>query len=121
MPATSLGKFTLTATATAGGNDTVVFNNGSHVYSVTAKDSVTDISAVWRQTEFNIVGDAGGSEAVFNSGAKVTVKIALTDGSTAAPSCVANSGSTGETNNLNLGSCTTASGTSPSIQFTESD
>jgi len=34
---------------------------------------------------------------------------------------VANSGSTGETNNLTLGSCTTAGGTSPSIQFTESD
>ena len=121
MPATSLGKFTLTATATAGGNDTVVFNNGSHAYSVSAKDSVTDISAVWRQTEFNIVGNAGGSEAVFNKGAKVTVKIALTDGSTAAPSCVANSGSTGETNNLNLGSCSTAGGSSPSVQFTESD
>jgi hypothetical protein len=34
---------------------------------------------------------------------------------------VANDGSTGETNNLNLGTCTTASGTNPSIQFTESN
>jgi hypothetical protein len=43
------------------------------------------------------------------------------DGSTSAPSCVADSGTTGETNNLNLGSCSTASGSTPSIQFTESD
>jgi hypothetical protein len=43
------------------------------------------------------------------------VKVALTDGSTAAPTCVANAGSTGETNNLNLGKCSTASGSSPSM------
>jgi len=51
----------------------------------------------------------------------VTVKIALTDGSTAAPTCVAGAGSTGETNNLNLGPCTTAAGSTPSVQFTESN
>ena len=121
MPITSLAKLTLSGTAVAGGNDTVVFNNGTTAYSITGRDSVVDISAVWRQSEFNIVGNAGGSEAVFNSGSKVTVKLALTDGSTSAPTCVANDGSTGETNNLNLGTCTTASGTTPSIQFTESN
>jgi hypothetical protein len=67
------------------------------------------------------VGDAGGSRADFNKGASITVKVAVTDGSTAAPSCIADDGTTGETNNLNLGACTAASGTSPSIQFTESD
>jgi len=120
-PITALGSFTLTGAAVAGGNDTVTFTVGSTAYSLSAADSVTDISAVWRQTEFNVVGNAGGSRATFNKGASVTVKVALTDGSTAAPTCVADSGSTGETNNLNLGSCTASSGTSPSIQFTESD
>ena len=118
---TGLAKYTLTGTAVAGGNDTVVFNSGTKAYSVTEPDSINDISTVWKQTEFNIVGDAGGSEAQFNKGASITVKIALTDGSTAAPTCVADDGSTGETNNLNLGSCTASSGTSPSVQFTESD
>ena len=99
----------------------MVFNNGTTAYSITGKDSVVDISAVWRQSEFNVVGNAGGSRATFNSGSHVTVKIALTDGSTTAPTCVANAGSTGETNNLALGSCTTASGTNPSVQFTESN
>lgn len=118
----SLASYSISATAIAGGNDTVTFNNGSKAYSVSAADSVNDISSVWKQTEFNIVGDAGGSRADFNtSGVSVTVKIALTDGSTSAPTCVANSGSTGETNNLTLGSCTASSGTTPSVQFTESN
>ena len=85
------------------------------------KDSVLYLATVWKESEFNVVGNAGGSRANFNSGSSVTVKIALTDGSTAAPSCVAGAGSTGETNNLNLGPCTPASGTNPSVQFTESN
>jgi hypothetical protein len=121
MPITSLAKLTLSGAVVAGGNDTVVFNNGTQAYSITGKDSVVDISAVWTQSEFNVVGNAGGSRAQFNSGSSVTVKAALTDGSSAAPRCVAGAGSTGETNNLNLGSCTTAGGTTPSIQFTESN
>ena len=121
MPITDLGELTLSGTVAAGGNDTVVFNNGTEAYSISGKDSVLDISAVWKESEFNVVGNAGGSRANFNSGSSVTVKVALTDGSTAAPTCVANAGSTGETNNLNLGTCTTASGTTPSIQFTESN
>ena len=118
---TSLGSLTLSATAITGGNDTVVFNDGSVAYSVSERDSVLDISEVWHESEFNVVGDAGGSRADFNKLVSITVKVALTDGSTSAPTCVANAGSTGETNNLNLGSCSAAGGSSPSIQFTESN
>lgn len=118
---TSLGSLSLSGAVVAGGNDTVVFNSGTEAYSITGKDSVLDISSVWTQTEFNVVGDAGGSRADFNKGASVTVKVAVTDGSTAAPKCVADDGSTGETNNLTLGSCTASSGSTPSIQFTEKD
>ena len=117
----NLASYKLTGTAVAGGNDTVVFNNGTTAYQVTEPDSINDIASVWRQSEFNIVGDAGGSRADFNRGVTVTVKIALTDGSTAAPSCVAGAGSTGETNNLNLGPCTASAGSTPSVQFTESN
>lgn len=117
---TTLGNQTISGAAVAGGNDTVVFNNGSTAYSVTGSDSVVDISAVWQESEFNVVGNAGGSRAVFNKGSSVTVNVALTDGSTSAPACVKDAGSTGETNNLNLGPCSKAGGTSPSIKFTES-
>jgi hypothetical protein len=79
------------------------------------------ISQVWNTGEFNVVGDAGGSEAEFNSGASITANLAVSDGSSRAPSCVADSGTTGESNNLNLGSCTASGGSTPSIQFTESN
>ncbi len=118
---TSLASLSLSGSATVGGNDTVVFTNGTKAYSVSGKDTVLDISQVWKESEFNIVGDAGGSRADFNVPVSMTVKLALTDGSTSAPTCVANAGTTGESNNLNLGKCTTASGSSPSIQFTQSN
>jgi len=118
---TSLGSLSLSGSVVAGGNDTVVFNSGTEAYSITGKDSVLDISSVWTQTEFNVVGDAGGSRADFNKGASITVKVAVTDGSNAAPQCVSGEGSTGETNNLTLGSCTASSGSTPYIEFTEKD
>jgi hypothetical protein len=121
VPATQLANVKLTGGVTAGGNDTVVFTNGTTAYSSSGKDSVLYLAQVWKEAEFNVVGNAGGSEAQFNSGSSITVKVAVSDGSTAAPSCVANSGTTGESNNLNLGSCTASSGTNPSIQFTESN
>lgn len=121
VPATQLANLKISGSATSGGNDKVVFTNGSTAYTVSAKDTVLDISRAWDQSEFNVVGNAGGSEAVFNSGSKITVKVAVSDGSTAKPTCASNAGSTGESNNLNLGSCTASSGTSPSIQFTESN
>ena len=61
----SLAKMSLWGGAVAGGNDTVVFNNGTAAYSVTASDSVLDIAQVWYQSEFNIFGDGGGSRADF--------------------------------------------------------
>jgi hypothetical protein len=121
MPITALAGLTLSGAAVAGGNDTVVFNNGTTAYSITGPDTVVNISAVWKQAEFNIVGNAGGSRADFNKGSSVTVRLALQDGSTSAPTCVANAGSTGESNNLNLGPCHTSSGSSPLIQFTEAN
>jgi len=118
---TSLASLSLSGTAASGGNDTVKFTDGTTAYSVSGKDSVLDISQVWKQSEFNVVGDAGGSRADFNEPVSITVKVALTDGSTSAPTCVADAGTTGESNNLDLGSCSTASGSSPYIEFTESN
>jgi hypothetical protein len=118
---TSLASLSLSGSAASGGNDTVKFTDGTTAYSVSGKDSVLDISEVWQQSEFNVVGDAGGSRADFNKPVSITVKLALTDGSTSAPTCVADAGTTGESNNLDLGKCTTASGSSPYIEFTESN
>jgi hypothetical protein len=120
VPITSLGSLKITASAIAGGNDSVTFAEGTTAYSLSATDSVLQIGTVWKESEFNVVGDAGGSEAVFNPGATITVNAAAQFGSTAAPTCESNAGTTGETNNLNLGACVATSGSTPSIQFIES-
>jgi hypothetical protein len=118
---TSLASLSLSGASASGGNDTVKFTDGGTAYSVSGKDSVLDISKVWKQSEFNVVGDAGGSRADFNEPVSITVKVALTDGSTSAPTCVADAGTTGESNNLDLGNCSTTSGSSPYIEFSESN
>jgi hypothetical protein len=110
----------LSGTAVAGGLDTEVFTTAKDAYSTTGQDSVVDLAAYWNASEWNIFGDGGGSQAVFNKGTSLTVNIALTDGLTAAPVCQGSDGTTGETNNLNLGTCTASGGSTPSVQFTES-
>jgi hypothetical protein len=116
---TSLQTLKLAGTAKLHGWDTVVFTAGTTAYSTTGKDSMVDLATAWQQSEFNIIGDGGGSAAVFNTGSTVRVKIAVTDGSTAAPTCAKNAGTTGETNNLNLRACTAAGGAHPYIAFGE--
>ena len=109
---TELANVKLEGSATANGLDKVTLTYNGEAYAETQPDSTVDIASVWKQSEFGIFGDGGGASADFNSGSSITVNLAVNAGSTAAPTCVANSGSTGETNNLTLGSCTTAGGSS---------
>ena len=116
---TLLSGLSLSGAAVSGGQDTLVFTTPSRAYSTTGADTVVTLANYWNAAEFNVIGDGGGSEAKFNRGSSVTVNIALEDGSTNAPTCQAHDGTTGETNNLNLGPCTTAGGSTPSVTFTE--
>ena len=109
-PITSLGGLELLANVKTGGNLQLCFadlSQSSTLFTVVAKD-IVDIAAVWNEAEFNVVGDAGGSRAQFNPGSSITVQIEAFDGldNPPLPLCIANAGSTGETNNLNLGGCT---------------
>jgi hypothetical protein len=115
---TSLSTFKMSGAATSS-KDSLVFTAAGEAYSTSQADSVTNLSTAWNASEFNIIGDGGGSSAVFNKGSSITVKLALTDGSTSAPSCESKDGTTGETNDLTAGKCTTGSGSSPYIEFTE--
>jgi len=124
LPAADLASLQLSGTAVASGTDKATATYGTEAYTATVADSYTDISSAWTQAEFNVVGNAGGSRADFNKGASLTVKVALTDGSTTAPTCLSPSsydGTTGETNNLTLKSCTATGGATPYITFVESD
>jgi hypothetical protein len=109
-----LGTIKMSATATAGGNDAVVFSGGTVAKQTSAKDTTAYLSAGWTASEFNVFGDGSPSPAAnFKPGASVAVNVAITGGT---PSCQMNAGTTAETNNLVLGSCTASGG---SIQFTE--
>ena len=124
LPIMDLASLKFSGSATPGGTDAATVTYGGEAYTATVRDSLTDIASGWTQAEFNVLGNAGGSRADFNSGSSVTVKLVVSDGSTSAPTCVSPSnydGTTGETNNLRLGTCTAATGSTPSIQFTESD
>ena len=106
---TKLSGFSVSGSAASGGNDTMVFTSSGTAYSTSGKDTVVDLATAWDQSEFNVVGDGGGSAAKFNKGSSVTVNIAVSDGSTTAPQCLGDDGTTGETNNLTLGKCTASS------------
>jgi hypothetical protein len=117
---TQLPQMNLSGNAVNGGLDTLVYMDGTNAYSTTGQDSVMYLSDGWTGTEFNIIGDGGGSQADFNAGAALTVEIDLTDGTTDVPTCQAHDGTTGETNNLNLKTCKATGGTVPQVKFKES-
>jgi hypothetical protein len=119
--ATALATLSIMGSAAANGTDKMIMTTASNAYTTAGKDTVVDLAQGWKQSEFNIVGDGDGSAAKFNTGTSITVNIALTDGATTAPTCASNAGTTGETNNLNLGACSGKAGATPSITFVESN
>jgi hypothetical protein len=120
-PISDLGQMAITGSAVDGGLDTTLFTDGANAYQTTGKDTVVDLAGAWNGAEFNVIGPGGGSEANFNPGSKMTVKIAVDDGSTRRPTCLAHGGTTGETNNLTLGACKAKAGDTPYIAFVQSN
>lgn len=82
--------------------DSIYLSVGTTEYGMknVQNDGITDLSAHWMGSEFNVVGNAGGSIADFNSGSKITVSLQADDGVLTKPTCPANTGTTGESNNL---------------------
>src|SRR5579863_2732751 len=123
VPVANLGELTETGSAASTG-DSVFMQVGSTLYGMKVQsDSITDLSTNWIGTEFNIVGNAGGSKATFNAGSTITISVQANDGVLTAPTCPANSGTTGETNNLSFKAAPTGPSELqyPSILFTESN
>ena len=117
---TSLAGLILTA-STSNGQDQVVLTTTSGELRAQGQDSVLTLGRFWNSAEFNVFGDCCSTQAVFNRGSTIVVTTSIDDGTTNAPSCVSNGGTTAETNNLTLVSPCTASGAaSPAIEFTES-
>jgi hypothetical protein len=115
----NLINLSVVAEATAS-TDMMIFSNGTTLYALQASDSVVNLAQGWQQSEFNIFGDGNGTEANFNNGSALVVRISVDYGNPSAPSCV-NGGTTAETNNLSFASAPVAErGSSPAIMFTES-
>lgn len=120
VPGTKLALVKFSGSASTSGNDTVTFTYGTTAKAVSQLGSTLDIGDTWTESEFNVVGNAGGSIAAFNNGSSITVKLQVNSGDATAPTCLGGQGSTGETNNLILFPCVAAGGNSPYIQFTQS-
>jgi hypothetical protein len=116
----ALADIQVSGAAAAGGNDTVKITAAKKAYAVTMPDSMIDLAGNWTTSEYNIFGDGGGSEAVFNVGTTIRVKVQVKDGSANAPTCITD-GFTLESNNLGLNTCKAKGGKTPSITFSESN
>jgi hypothetical protein len=117
-----LGSVTLTGAASPSG-DSVHMTIGTIAYGMkkAQSDGITDLSQNWQGAEFNVFGGGGGDQANINPGSTITVSIQVDDGISTAPICAAHSGTTGETNNLNLVAAPASPNQYqyPSIEFTE--
>jgi len=95
---------------------------GGNMISSPADNVIPDLASGWGTAEFNIFGNGGGGQAVFNSGVSITVRTQVDTGTNIAPDCVPG-GSTLETNSLNLVStpAIVPKAQYPSIVFDESN
>ena len=121
----------LTATATSGGTDTVVFyDDASGTVSANGQDSVLDLSGDWKNAEFNVFGDCCSTETFFSNPTTLVIENDIDDGTTNVPACGTDS-YTAETNNLTIANegigqarlCCPYGGSSPSpkIEFLETN
>jgi len=118
QPLADLGSLRLSATVT-GGNDVVTVSvAGGDVYTQ-SDPSVADLGTGWNGAEFNVFGDCCAGNIYF-TGAPAT--LVVRQATSSVPTCTSFfTGTTAETNNLNLvGPCTASGGAAPAIVFTES-
>ena len=121
---TSISSLSLAAYADLDGVDEAqLCVTGGSCYDWTEPATILNLYQQWDLAEFNILGYIDGSQAQFNSGTTITVSNALKDqsGNSIAPvTPCPNDGQTGETNNLNLGSCS-SNPSGGQIVFTETN
>ena len=120
-PATSLTQLTVTGIAGAGSTaDSMVMSVGGHATTGSGGNYFPDLGNLWTSAEFNVFGDSGGDQAVFNTGASAQVRTAVTSGTTTGPGCIIQS-TTAESNNMTLSNTAPAAvkGSAPALLFSE--
>jgi len=118
---TNLGNMTVTGVAGTTNDSTTVTTGDGKLYKATNTSYLNLINS-WTFAEFNVFGNNTYADATFGANSTLSVKLSLTNGATASPTCTLG-GTTGETNSLNFvpTSCCASGGTSPSIVFTETN
>jgi hypothetical protein len=120
---TDLNQLIETGTAASTG-DSIYLSVAGAEYGMqnVQSDGITDLAAHWEGSEFNVIGNAGGDVADFNTGSKITVSLQTDTGLKTKPTCPADTGTTGESNNLGFVKAPkkAAKLEYPSIQFTMS-
>jgi len=120
---TDLNQLIETGTAASTG-DSIYLSVAGAEYGMqnVQSDGITDLAAHWEGSEFNVIGNAGGDVADFNTGSKITVSLQTDTGLKTKPTCPADTGTTGESNNLDFVKAPkkAAKLEYPSIQFTMS-
>jgi hypothetical protein len=84
-------------------------------------DGITDLADHWTGAEFNVFGTGNLARALFNNKSDITVRVEGITGYTMPPKCLADSGTTGESNNLDFVQVPLSpqNGQYPSILFRE--
>jgi hypothetical protein len=124
VPISLLYELALIGDTASGGKstDSTEMVEGGTAFLATGGNIFPDLGTLWKDTEFNVFGNGGGSEAVFNNGAAIQVRTSVSSGITNGPACKDVS-FTGESNNLTLvNSAPTAMMFSmPALVFSESN
>jgi|GEM_PF-2092164 len=118
-PITNLAEISVTGIADSA--DSLMISVGSELFLL-SQASVLGLAGQWNTAEFNVFGDGGGNQAVFNTGSTVVVQTLTDSPGVEGPSCT-NQSHTGETNNLSVvaDSCCMLGGSFKGIQFTETN
>ena len=124
-PATSLGQLRVDGAASGVGgatNDAITVTVAGTPHGAAGNNYFPDLGTQWQKAEFNVFGDGGGSQAVFNSGSSATVRVEVASGTTLGPGCVLGS-FTAKSNNMTLQNTApaAASGALPALVFAETN
>jgi hypothetical protein len=103
-PATSLDQIRVNGAAagvSGAASDAIVVTIGGTDYSASGNNYFPDLGTQWKEAEFNVFGDGGGSQAVFNDKDSAVVRIEDLSGTNLRPRCDQRSW-TAESSNLTL-------------------
>jgi hypothetical protein len=122
VPAKSLQEMKVAGTApnVIDVNDHLTIFVGITAYKMTGDSVFPDLAKQWQEVEFNVFGESV-SQAVFNKGTLIKVRVGADSGTTGPPICD-QSTFTGESNNLTLVNTAPSAlpGSMPAVVFSES-